>query len=101
MKYWRNRNTSKALAKNVGTKSGAQARIGLDDPTTPSFTHMAYVGMTVTIEGRKMVEMSSRNRKLRPGKRNRAKPYATRVHETSTPTIPTTAMKTVLNNSRG
>ena len=32
MKYWRMRNTSKALAKKVGTSSGSQV------PTQPSFT---------------------------------------------------------------
>ena len=37
----------------------------------------------------------------RPGKRNRANPYATSVHETTVPIMPIIAMTSVLNSSRG
>src|SRR5690349_6096081 len=57
--------------------------------------------MTVTTAGRKIVDSRSRNSRLRPGNRKRANPYATRVHDIRTPIIPTTAMTTVLNRSRG
>src|SRR4051812_16176466 len=76
-KYWRIRNTSKAFAKNVGTRSGSHV------PTQPSFENIVYVGMMVTAPGRKIVAMRMVNSSDRPGNRNRANPYATRVHDTS------------------
>ena len=67
-RYWRIRNTSYALAKNVGTSSGSHV------PTQPSFENSVYVGMIVTASGRKIVAIRSVNRRPRPGNRNRAKP---------------------------
>ena len=66
--YWRIRNTSNALAKNVGTSSGSHV------PTQPIFEKIVYVGTRVTAPGRKIVAISSVNRIDRPGNRNRANP---------------------------
>ena len=66
--YWRSRNTSNALAKNVGTSSGSHV------PTQPSFAKIVYVGMIVTASGRKIVAIRSVNSSVRPGNRNRANP---------------------------
>ena len=57
--------------------------------------------MIVTAAGRKIVAISSVNRRPRPGNRNRAKPYATSVHDSSVPMVEMTAMTIVLNSSRG
>ena len=57
--------------------------------------------MIVTAAGRKIVAIRSVKRKPLPGNRNRANPYATSVHEMSVPMVDTTAMKIVLNSSRG
>ena len=43
--------------------------------------------MSVTAAGRKIVAISSVNSRLRPGNRNRAKPYATSVHESTVPIV--------------
>src|SRR5215218_6949361 len=75
--YWRIRNTSYALAKNVGTSRGSHV------PTQPIFAKIVYVGMIVTAAGRKIVAIRTVNRRPRPGNRKRANPYATRVHETT------------------
>ena len=56
--------------------------------------------MMVTAAGRKIVAISSVNRRSRPGKSKRAKPYATSVHEISTPMVEITETM-VLNSSRG
>ncbi len=45
--------------------------------------------------------ISSRNSRSRPGNRNRAKPYATSVQESSVPIIEMSAMAAVLNSNRG
>ena len=55
----------------------------------------------MTAAGRKIVAIRIVNSSDRPGNRNRAKPYATSVHETTVPIIPITAIATVLNRSRG
>ena len=57
--------------------------------------------MIVTAAGRKMVAMSRLNRSVRPGKRNRAKPYATSVQDSKVPIVEMTAMAMVLKSSRG
>src|SRR6478736_3227714 len=93
--YWRTRNTSKALAKNVGTSSGSHV------PTQPIFEKIVYVGTRVTADGRKIVAISSVNSRVRPGNRNRANPYATSVHDTTVPIIPMIAIASVLNSSLG
>src|SRR6476659_10671407 len=95
MKYWRMRNTSYALAKNAGTRSGSHV------PTHPSFWNTVYVGMIVTAGGRKIVAMRRVNSRLRPGNRKRANPYATSVHESRVPMVEITAIAAVLNSSRG
>ena len=95
MKYWRMRNTSKALAKNAGTSNGSQV------PTHPSSTNSVYVGMIVTAYGRKIVAIKSVNSTFLPGKRKRANPYATSVHESTVPIVPMIASASVLNSSRG
>ena len=51
--------------------------------------------------GRKIVAISSVNSRPRPGNLNRANPYATRVHESTVPIVPMTAIATVLNSRRG
>ena len=57
--------------------------------------------MIVTAAGRKIVAISSVNRRLRPGNRKRANPYATSVHEINVPIVETRAMITVFSRSRG
>ena len=57
--------------------------------------------MMVTAAGRKIVAISSVNRRLRPGNRNRANPYATSVHDSNVPIVEIRAIVTVLNRSRG
>ena len=57
--------------------------------------------MIVTAAGRKIVAISSVNRRFRPGNWKRANPYATRVHERSVPIVPMMAIIAVLNSSRG
>ena len=93
--YWRSRNTSYALAKKVGTRSGSQV------PTQPSLANIVYVGTTVTAAGRKIVAIRIVNRSDRPGNRKRANPYATSVQDTTTPTMPMSEIASVLNSSRG
>ena len=41
------------------------------------------------------------NSAFRPGNRNRAKPYATSVHDVTVPIIENRAIRIVFNNSRG
>ncbi len=57
--------------------------------------------MIVTAVGRKIVAMSSVKRSVRPGNLNRAKPYATSVHEISVPIVEMIAIVAVLNSSLG
>src|SRR4026208_2554040 len=95
MKYWRVRKTSYAFAKNAGTRSGSHV------PTQPIGWKIVYVGMNGTGAGRKIVAISRVNSRFHPGKRNRAKPYATSVHEISVPIVEITAMMIVFRKSRG
>ena len=96
MKYWRIRNTSKALAKKVGHEQGQprpdpaelqEDRVGRDDR-----------------DRRRQEDRRDQQREQQargPGNRKRANPYATRVHESSVPIVEMMAIATVLNSSRG
>src|SRR4051794_25533973 len=95
MKYCRSRKTLKALAKKWGTIRGSQV------PFQPSQVKITYVGRRVTWNGRMIVAMRTTNRTFRPGKRNRAKPYATSTDESTAPIVLSTAIAIVLKNSRG
>ena len=68
MKYWRSRNTLKALAKKCGTISGSHV------PFQPSHVKMTYCGRRVTWNGRMIVAIRMMNRMFLPGNRKRAKP---------------------------
>src|SRR5512138_2035507 len=95
MKYWRSRNVSYGLVKKEGIISGSQV------PTQPIFVKNVKVGMTVTVAGRNNTEIRMTNRKSRPGKRKREKPYATRMQETKTPIVVVNAYRKVFHSTRG
>src|SRR3954469_18933159 len=94
-KYCRSRKTLYALAKQWGMISGSHV------PFQPSDVKITYVGSRVTWNGRMIVAMRTTNSAFRPGKRKRAKPYATSVEETTAPIVLRSAIPAVLNSRRG
>jgi hypothetical protein len=57
--------------------------------------------MRVTWNGRMIVAIISTNMPLRPGKRNRLKPYATQMADATAPMVESAEMAKVLKKSRG
>jgi len=55
----------------------------------------------VTAPGRKIVASRTVKARPRPGKRNRAKPYATSVQEMTVPMVPISASNTVFSRACG
>ena len=95
MKYWRSRKTLKAFAKKCGTISGSHV------PFQPSHVKITYCGRSVTWFGRMIVPSRMKKKRFRPGNRNRAKPYATRIDEKTAPIVLRSAIPAVLKSSRG
>ena len=95
MKYWRSRNTLNAFAKKCGTISGSQV------PFQPSHVKITYCGRSVTWFGRMIVPSRMKKNRLRPGNRNRANPYATRIDENTAPIVLRIAIPAVFVSSRG
>src|SRR5688500_10372398 len=85
MKYWRNKKTSYAFAKNAGTIKGSHV------PTQLIIRKNGNEEAIITAAGRKMVEMSAMNRRNITGKPKREKPNALKVQEMSTPIVVTIA----------
>src|SRR6478752_5234213 len=94
-KYWRSRNTLYAFAKKWGMISGSHV------PFQPSHVNSTYCGSSVTWNGRMIVAIRTTNIAFLPGKRNRAKPYATRIDENTAPIVDRIAIPNVLRSSRG
>ena len=67
-KNWRNRKMLKALPKKVGTIRGRKLS------TQPNLLNRMYWGSTVTWNGTMIVASTTKNRKVEPGARRRAKP---------------------------
>src|SRR4051812_17021492 len=94
-KYWRSRNTLNAFAKKCGTINGSQV------PFQPSFVNTAYVGISVTWNGRMIVAIRMTNRMFFAGNRKRAKPYATRAEDRTVPIVLRIDTAAVLKSSLG
>ena len=65
----------------------------------PSVRQIRNVGMRVIIPGNIMVPNMMMNKTLRPGKRKRAKPYATMAQVRISPPIANTVVKIVFKKN--